>query len=126
MTTTNLLPDSAGYLGRFRARVLQDALNEATAAYWLRRAEAFENARTRPGSPPATGDSPEAVDDRRRAATALACRNRAAYAQMYPEELAGLIREALAETRQHCPTCRIPLEIPNMKSTGTTDTRSAA
>ncbi|WP_343909043.1 hypothetical protein [Nocardioides aquiterrae] len=36
---------SGDYLDHFRARVLQDALNEAMAAYWLRRAEQFEAAR---------------------------------------------------------------------------------
>lgn len=30
-------------------RLLTDALNEATRAYWLRRAETFEAARPRPG-----------------------------------------------------------------------------
>ncbi len=29
------------YVEHFRARVLQDAFNEATAAYWTRRAEKF-------------------------------------------------------------------------------------
>jgi hypothetical protein len=31
-------------IDHFRARVLQDALTEATAAYWLRRAQAFRHA----------------------------------------------------------------------------------
>jgi len=107
-----------GYLEHFRTRVLQDALSEATGAYWLRRADAFENARTQPGSPPATGGTPEAVDDRRRAATALACRNRATYAQMYPEDLWGLLADALAEAHPYCPTCQT--------TTRNTDARSAA
>ncbi len=33
------------YLDRFRARVIQDALAEATSGYWEGRAEAFEAAR---------------------------------------------------------------------------------
>jgi len=94
MTTTN---PPADYLDHFRARVLQDALNEATAAYWLRRAETFEDARTRPGGPPEDGTSPGALDDRRRAATAQACRNKAAFIEMYPGEIEDLVRAALAE-----------------------------
>jgi hypothetical protein len=37
----------AEYVDNFRRRVLQDALNEATASYWLRRAEDFERAKPR-------------------------------------------------------------------------------
>lgn len=36
------------YLMHFQARVLQDALAEASGAYWSRRAEAFEDAKPRP------------------------------------------------------------------------------
>jgi hypothetical protein len=35
-------------LDHFRARVLQDALTEATAQYWLRRAQQFEAAAPKP------------------------------------------------------------------------------
>lgn len=41
--------DLTEYVAHFRERVLQDALNEATASYWTRRAETFEAARHRPG-----------------------------------------------------------------------------
>lgn len=37
------------HTAHFRARVLQDALTEATRSYWLRRAETFEAAKPRPG-----------------------------------------------------------------------------
>ena len=37
------------HVEHFGARVLQDALAEATANYWLRRAEVFDNAKPRPG-----------------------------------------------------------------------------
>ncbi|WP_341241235.1 hypothetical protein [uncultured Nocardioides sp.] len=37
------------YLMHFQARVLQDALSEASGAYWSRRAEAFEAAKPAPG-----------------------------------------------------------------------------
>ncbi len=50
-----------GYANHFRCRVLQDALNEATAAYWIRRAETFD-----------------AVGNERCDEIALACRRRAA------------------------------------------------
>jgi hypothetical protein len=38
------LTDLDAYVDHFRMRVLQDALNEATAAYWLKRAKTFESA----------------------------------------------------------------------------------
>lgn len=49
------------YAEHFRARVLQDALNEATAVYWRRRAAAFD-----------------AVGNEECDVIAKACRNRAA------------------------------------------------
>lgn len=55
------LTDLPEYVDNFRRRVLADALQEATAAYWLRRAETFAAV----GSP--------ACDE-----IAQACRNRAA------------------------------------------------
>ncbi len=80
------LPDLTGYVEHFRARVVQDALTEATGAYWLRRSEVFEAARHRPGV-----DYPGAasLDDLRErwvtlTETAQACRARA---QMSPLDL---------------------------------------
>ena len=74
----------ADYVEHFRERVLQDALNEATASYWARRAEMFENARHRPGI-----DYPglATIDELRVAwcelsETAQACRNRATVSLM--------------------------------------------
>lgn len=55
------------YVEHFRARVLQDALNEAMPRYWLRRAEQFA-----------------AVGTPRCDAIATACRNKAAFLAMYP------------------------------------------
>ena len=49
-----------GYLGNFARRVVEDAFNEATRSYWVRRAEAFE-----------------AVGNARGDAIALACRRHA-------------------------------------------------
>lgn len=64
----------------FSTRVLRDAMNEATAVYWLRRAEQFEAARPRPGDyfGQATRDDVRAQDERC-AAMARACRARAAF-----------------------------------------------
>lgn len=53
------------YVEHFRHRVLQDALNEATSSYWLRRADQFA-----------------AVGNARCDEIAQACRNRAAVALM--------------------------------------------
>lgn len=65
--TLNDLPPE--YVEHFRHRVLQDALAEATAAYWMRRAEQF----SRVGSPQ--------CDE-----IALACRNRAAVSLLGGDE----------------------------------------
>ena len=42
-------PDIAAHCAHFAARVVQDALAEASTAYWTRRAQIFEAARHRPG-----------------------------------------------------------------------------
>ena len=71
--------DLDAYVEHFRHRVLQDALTEATCAYWNRRAEVFEAAIPRAGD--FTGSAtPEEIEDRRMrvAAMTLACRQRAA------------------------------------------------
>lgn len=57
------LDDLSEHVEHFRLRVLQDALNEATSAYWLRRAATFE-----------------AVGNARCDEIATACRNRASLA----------------------------------------------
>lgn len=67
------------YLDHFRARVMQDALAEATEMYWLRRADTFEDARPREGD--FTGEaSVQELMDRDQALKDLAeeCRRRAA------------------------------------------------
>jgi hypothetical protein len=91
-------PDLAAYLDHFRARVLQDALNEATGAYWNRRAQTFEDARSRPGDY-AGEATPEAIAARgaRLAGIAQACRARATLAHITdtdPEAILAAIREA--------------------------------
>lgn len=70
--------DLADYLDNFARRVLQDALNEATRSYWLRRAETFDAV----GTP--TAD-----------ATARACRARADLAPL--EDLDAALWNALRD-----------------------------
>lgn len=69
------------YLDHFQRRVLQDALAEATAAYWLRRAEDFE--RAKPVEPPEGFTDVEAAREqwRRCHETAQACRHAAELAR---------------------------------------------
>ena len=65
----------ADHLEQFRARVLADALNEASAAYWLRRAVQFDNARPRPGDYTGAATPQQlAQRDARLAEVAQACR----------------------------------------------------
>jgi hypothetical protein len=73
------LPDLAGYVEHFRMRVVQDALAEATATYWHRRAAAFENAMPKPDDFTGNATAEDVEAQRWRiAATELACRQRAA------------------------------------------------
>lgn len=79
------------HVDHFRARVLQGALAEATATYWLRRAEAFA-----------------AVGTERCDEIARACRNRAL--QVHAEwqhggDIIAALRAGFAVT---CQTCRTP------------------
>jgi hypothetical protein len=90
--------DLTAYVDHFRRRVLQDAMAEATNNYWQRRADTFERARPRPGDfrGQAT-DADLAEADRRCAAAALACRQRATLADLQPDGEAELIADALRE-----------------------------
>jgi len=61
-----------------RRRVVQDALNDALACTWRRRADLFEWARPRPGEYAGQATAAElAARDRRLAAQAQAARNKA-------------------------------------------------
>jgi hypothetical protein len=69
-----------GYIDfdHFRARILQDALSEATAQYWLRRAQQFEDAAPREGDYHGNASREELLDAWERCkATELACRGQA-------------------------------------------------
>lgn len=74
-------PPGDADLTHFQARVVADALQEAEAVYWLRRAKAFEQSRPRPGDYPGKATAADMrARDQRLAATALACRQRAVVA----------------------------------------------
>ena len=87
------------HVAHFRARVIQDALAEATAAYWVRRAQTFEDARSRAGDY-AGEATPEriAARDAELTGIARACRARATLAHLAadtaPEAILAAIREA--------------------------------
>jgi len=92
--------DDSGYLDHFRGRVLQDALTEATAAYWQRRGDVFDAARPRAGDYPGGATEADLDAARRRCGTAaLACRQRAAVTQLYgiDNDLAYEVEAALRE-----------------------------
>jgi hypothetical protein len=73
------LADLDDYVDHFRNRVLQDALAEATAVYWRRRAQSFRAALPREGDFTGRATSEEIEAQRERvAATILACCQRAA------------------------------------------------
>jgi hypothetical protein len=68
----------SGYLEHFTARVLTDALNEATADYWRRRAQAFRAAAPKPRDLPGKTTLQELAEAGRRCLeTAKACEHRA-------------------------------------------------
>lgn len=85
------------YVEHFRARILQDALNEATSSYWLRRAERFEAARPRVGE----HHGNQTVDQLRSkwlelTEIATACRNAATLAR-YQTDVTDEVVEAVRE-----------------------------
>ena len=81
----------AEHIAHFQRRVLQDALTETLAAYWLRRAQAFEHAAPRldefHGKAAPDELNQQWLDCK---ATAQACRN---HAQLIED---GLLQDGLA------------------------------
>lgn len=72
------LADLPEYVEHFRQRILQDALTEATAAYWVRRAWQYERARPQPGQFTGQATAQEiAALDADLATKALNCRRKA-------------------------------------------------
>lgn len=73
--------DLAEHVEHFRARVLQDALAEATAVYWRRRAQAFRDAMPRAGDYAGRATPDDLLDAWERcAAIAQACEAAATFA----------------------------------------------
>jgi hypothetical protein len=95
--------DLGAILARSHLRILQEIMDDATAAYWDRRAADFEDARPRPGEWPGHATPAErATRDYDLAETARACRNRAAFIRRYgdqamAEALTDHIRDQLIE-----------------------------
>jgi hypothetical protein len=86
-------------LDHFRARLLQDALTEALAATWLRRAELFEWAAPRPGDY-VGGATPQQLAEAatRCGATARVCRWHAELILSgRPEPISAEVESVLAE-----------------------------
>lgn len=78
---------TVSYLQHFQRRILQDAIAEGAAAYWLGRAEEFERCKPRPGEYHGRATRAELSARWRRCDdTAKACRNRATFAHMYPDD----------------------------------------
>lgn len=95
MTSTTLNEDLQQYVDHFRARVLQDAVTEATVTYWHRRADDLEAARSRPGDYQGQASLERIrARDARLSAAARACRRRASLALLRdapePSEWAAL------------------------------------
>lgn len=92
--------DLAGHIEHFRGRVLQDALQEATAVYWERRAQTFEDAAPRPADFNGRATRAELAE---RAASCLgaarACRAHAGLLRggRAHEPISAEVRAALAE-----------------------------
>ena len=89
--------DLGDWLEHFRARVLQDALSEATASYWSRRAEQFQEAAPRLGDFHGKRTREElGIKWREMHTIASACHNAASMAplQDYSAEVEQGLREA--------------------------------
>jgi hypothetical protein len=86
-------------LDHFRARVLQGALTEATAQYWIRRAKLFEAAAPRKGDFHGKATADQLMAARARCnATARACRFHAQLIlDAIPEEISPEVWAVLAE-----------------------------
>lgn len=82
-------------------RLMQDALLDGDAHYWQRRAQQFEDARRKPGDyqPPhlQVTEEERAQRDRDLAETAIACRAKAAFVELYGDpELLGAASAVIA------------------------------
>ena len=90
------------YFANFSGRLVQDALNEATAVCWTRRAEEFERAVHRPGDFPGLCSVKQIEEANARcAAKALACRRRASLCEFpdFDAVYEAIVAESDAEHR---------------------------
>ena len=86
-------------LDHFRARVLQDALTEATAQYWIHRAHQLRQAAPRPGEYHGQSTHDQLTEAWYRCeAAAMACLRHAELLRSgYPEPISDEVWEALGE-----------------------------
>jgi hypothetical protein len=88
-------------IDHFQARVLQDCLTEATAMYWLGRAQQFEDAAPRKGDYHGNASRDDLLDRWERCkATAAACRVHARLLlDGIPEDISAEVLAALQAVR---------------------------
>jgi hypothetical protein len=85
-------------LDHFRARVLQDAITEATAQHWIQRAHQFQQAAPGEGDFHGAATTEELREAYRRCmATAQACLQRAEVLRGEPAEISPEVWDALGE-----------------------------
>lgn len=84
-TSAGTVARLADHVDHFQHRVLQDALTEATAVYWRRRADQWRQALPRPGDYLGTESTPTSRATRRRRIEAIiaACEAKALVIERY-------------------------------------------
>lgn len=101
-----------GRLAHLQRRVVLDALNEATATYWRRRAELLEAARPRAADFTGRASAAELeAADTRCAAAAEACRQRAAVERGHVEAEVLDGGHDMPMCPDACATCLLPAEL---------------
>lgn len=90
--------DLAEHVDNFRRSVLADAIQEASAIYWNRRADSFDKARPRPGDYAGQATRPD-LNARRDRCTdvARACRARASVSLLQGDDIEPELLDVLAE-----------------------------
>ena len=86
-------------IDHFRARILQDALTEATAQYWIHRAHQFQQAAPRPDDYGGHASDEQLTDALVRCLTTVAaCRRHAdLISGEYPEPISAEVWDVLGE-----------------------------
>jgi hypothetical protein len=97
------IPDLSEHIEHFRARVMQEALAEATSSYHERRAAMFDWARPRDGDFTGQATAEQiAAQDQRLARVAQSCRAAARIA---------VLQDGRGPERVICPTCQTPTSL---------------